>query len=801
MYYRGSGQFIQMTSINTKQWKRVEELFHKLLDLPEEDYGARLKDIEREHPELAADVKQLVHAHRESGAFLAGTVSDEFIVTEGERIGPWEVRQKIGEGGMSTVYLARRADGAFEREVAVKFLHGLFPGRQMIERLKQEQSILAGLNHPNICSLVDAGVTKNGRPYFIMEYVEGVPADTYCEAGTRSADEILNLFEQICEAVIYAHQHLVVHRDLKPGNILVNSNGRVKLLDFGIAKLVSEDPELDVSNTKTALHLMTPEYASPEQIEYKSVTTRSDIYSLGLLLCKLLTGELPYDLKGKTPLEMGTTILEAAPQKPSSLLNKDKAGEREVYSKRSAEIRGDLDNIILKALRKDPERRYRSADQFLEDIRNFRADRPVSARAESVVYRSRKFMKRNRTGVASAAFVLMLIVASALFSIRQAAIATSQRQLAEQRLMDVRQLTTSLMFDLHDSISDLPGSTPAREQIANIAREYLDLLGEIENPDTGLLLELAAAHRKIGDLLGNPTTSNLGRRGAALHEYEQAAGMLDRVDPDDRGRRDFLRQAALLDEKRADLYGSTGNLTEAESYQRSSVERFHSILEQFPDSVSEFSYAVSLLKFGDLLGHPNFSNLGMPDSSLVYYNRSEPLLSALAAQHRASVRYIRYNGLIHERLGVLHDYLGDFESAIKHLETSKEFRDLFLELDPNNTNAIRDRAVSLEKMAQIYQAEGLLTEARSAFTEAFETYKWLWETDPGNTVASQSLAVSHIHLGDLSFHKERPNFGDPETARDHFLESRQILTRLQVHDSTNTRTSFLLNLVENRLKQ
>lgn len=788
-----------MKHLTAAQWKRVESLFHQTLELSPNERQKRLCEIKESDPLLAADLEKMVSAHQKSGAFLSGTVADDLSVANGERIGPWEIRKEIGRGGMSTVYLAERVDGRFERKVAIKFLHGLFPGKRMVERMKTEQNILAALDHENICGLLDAGVTENGRPYFIMEYVNGTPIDLYCERENLTVDQTLQLFEQVCEAVQHAHQRLIVHRDLKPGNILVNKEGKIKLLDFGISKIVSEEPELDITNTKTALHLMTPEYASPEQVRYKSVTTSADVYALGLVLCKLLTGELPYNVKQKSPLEIGNVILQAEPEKPSTLGN---SGLTLLARKPELKkmLKGDLDNIILMALRKDPERRYSSVDQLLQDIKNYRTDRPVIGRPESFTYMAGKFIKRNRTVVAAASATVLVLIIAVVFSVWQAAIATEQRQIAEARLLDVRDLTGSLMFDIHDAIVPLSGSTPARELIAEKALEYLGELSEIEGDNPELNLELAASYRKIGDLLGNPTTSNLGRSREALESYELAENRLNRIGEENSSIRDLTRQKALLFEKKSDVLASVGNLEQSENYQRMSVQLFYDLMNESQDQQSEFSYAISMLKLGDLLGHPNFTNLQMPDSSLKYYREAESIFKTHAKQAPDDLRIIRYNGLIYERLGVIYDFLGHENEALQNLKVSASYRDQFIELDPINYNALRDRAISYEKMGEIYQKNGLLNEARRSFEKAFETYQWLRDSDPTNTSASQTLAISFLHLGDLAYHDELPSFGDRERSSYYFLQAKEILSQLIEKDSSNTRTAFLLGLVNGRLE-
>jgi len=782
--------------MNTEEWNRSSELFQKAIELPVTEQEDFLAGLDKTVPDLSDAVRNLVKAHYQAGTFLSGTVADTIQVNTGDRIGSYEIREQIGQGGMSTVYRATRADGQFEREVAVKFLHGLFPGKEMMSRLHKEQNILAQLSHANICRLLDAGVTENGRPYFIMEYVDGTSIDEYCSEHKLTVFEILDLFIQVLEAVQYAHQRLIVHRDLKPSNILVSKNGEVKLLDFGIAKIVSEDSESDVMKTKTGLFLMTPEYASPEQINNDIITTSSDIYSLGLILCKLLTGELPYNIQSDNPLEIGKVITATKPAKPSSIAADQKNGR----SIESSQLKGDLDNIILKALRKDPEERYQSIGQMFQDLQNFRLDLPVSARSESATYRLRKFVKRHKVAVVVSAATLIFICASALVAIRQANIADEQREIAEQRLADIRDLTSSMMFEIDDALQPIPGTTPVREMIADNTIGYLDRLSELENKDVSHQLELASSYRRVGSLLGNPTQSNLGKPARAHENLNKSLALVNAALSKGE-REELLKEKALILEKRGDVLVALGQLEQAKIDQGSAAELFDLLHHQHPESGYEFMKAVVFLKLGDLLGNPKFTNMGLPDSSLVYYTKAEDIFDRHYLQLPRDTRNVRFKGLIYERFGDIYDLKDQNQKALQHFSLSMEFRKTYAELAPLNTNAIRDLAVSHEKVAQIHLQQNNLEAAKKNYQESFSTFEWLAKRDSSNAGAIQSLAISHIQLGDLAYHPDQPSFGDNKTALHHFNESKSLLIKVNEIDSTNARNSFLMNLVTNRLSR
>jgi serine/threonine protein kinase len=339
----------------------------------------------------------------------------------GRLIGPYRIVRTIGQGGMGAVYLAERADAQYRGHVAIKLCNALFATPVAMDRLRAERQILANLDHPNIARLLDGGTTAEGMPYLIMEYIEGAPIDVYADQRQLSLRERLSLFRDVCAAVHYAHQHLVVHRDIKPSNILVTTDGRVKLLDFGIAKLLDEANRDGLASQYTVAEqrLLSPEYASPEHIIGRPITTASDIYSLGVLLYKLLAGRLPHDFEGRTLLDLERLVATVTPESPSTKAVQTipnvpppalvARARRMTPEKLGRALRGDLDNIVMLALRTEPERRYRSANQFGEDIRRYLTGLPVAARRDTWRYRSGKFVRRHPFGVGVAIASVLLL--------------------------------------------------------------------------------------------------------------------------------------------------------------------------------------------------------------------------------------------------------------------------------------------------------------------------------------------------------------------------------------------------------
>ncbi|HSE41377.1 MAG TPA: protein kinase, partial [Acidobacteriota bacterium] len=415
--------------MSVEKFAKVGELFHSALQLPAEDRIAFLKDSCAGDESLLREVESLLAAHGSAEGFMQTpafenlNLSVEDQLTEGQLIGPYKIIRVIGRGGMGAVYLAVRADERFHKSVAIKLIKRGMATDDILKRFHNEQQILGNLDHLNIARLLDAGSTENGLPYFIMEYVEGLPIDQYCNQHSLSITRRLELFQQVCSAVSYAHRNLVVHRDIKPSNIFVTQEGTPKLLDFGVAKILQTDPA--ERSTMTGMHFMTPEYASPEQAQGQQVTTLSDVYSLGVLLYELLTGHFPYPLKNRSTIEILRTITETQPQLPSTVILKAKDGSvstdpdfvsktREGSADRLRKrLRGDLDNIVLMALRKEPQRRYQSVDQLSDDIRRHLNGLPITAHKDTIVYRASRFILRNRVAVTIVVLSLLILAFSA----------------------------------------------------------------------------------------------------------------------------------------------------------------------------------------------------------------------------------------------------------------------------------------------------------------------------------------------------------------------------------------------------
>ncbi len=491
------------------EWSKIKELFHQTLDLT---VSEREKFLAEQDGFVRSEVTELISSHENANNFIAESVVVEYGLHGssliGKQIGSYKLLEIIGTGGMGTVFRAEKE--GFGKNFAVKLIKRGMDTDAILRRFQLERQILSRLEHPNITRLLDGGTTDDGLPYFVLEYIEGLPVTRFCDEHQFDIKERLELFRQICSAVKYAHQNLIVHRDLKPSNILVTNEGIPKLLDFGIAKLLN--PE-DFENTETQARMFTPEYASPEQLNGLPITTASDVYSLGVILYELLSGQRPFKSNRKSQQGIVNLILTEEPVRPSAVSKSEietlkydgrKTKSETPYSKSKIQnpksLRGDLDNIILKALRKEPERRYQSVQELIEDIRRHLVGLPVSATADSSYYRFSKFVQRHWQGMILSSLVLTIIMAISSFAVWQGIAADRERQKAEKRLTEIRNVAKSLMNETNDSLAKIPGNVAVQKALAEKSVALLDSLANEETDDAVLLAELADAYTKLANI-------------------------------------------------------------------------------------------------------------------------------------------------------------------------------------------------------------------------------------------------------------------------------------------------------------
>jgi eukaryotic-like serine/threonine-protein kinase len=544
-------------------WREARRLFHACIDLDAKD---RADLLAREHavdPGIKAEVESLLAHADENDGFMERAAAEAGIVSVlrgspvGQRVGAYEIVELLAEGGMGGVYKAVRADDQYRQQVAIKLVRRGLEGEAMLARFKAERQILASLAHPHIARMLDGGLTEDGLPYFVMELIEGEAIDLYCERRRLSVAQRLELFCDVCEAVQYAHQNLTVHRDLKPGNILVTESGVVKLLDFGIAKVL--DAGGPANATITVLRAMTPEYSSPEQLKGEPVTTATDVYSLGVILYRLLSGCSPYRAAASEPYALAREVCDTEPAKPSVAL-----AERTNVALRK-QLEGDLDGIVLMALRKERDKRYASAQQLSDDIRRHLARLPVLARQSTWRYRSGRFLDRNKLVVSAVAFVVMALVAGIVSTAWQARIAAGERDRAQRHFNSVRELANAFMFEFHDAIKNLSGALPARQLVVAKALTYLDGLAAEAGDDLSLQRELATAYEKVGDLQAGYGAAHLGDTEGALRSYRKALSLRESSaqaaagDPGGPGAQESLRRLITTQGKLGDLLVAIGD--------------------------------------------------------------------------------------------------------------------------------------------------------------------------------------------------------------------------------------------------
>jgi eukaryotic-like serine/threonine-protein kinase len=683
----------------------------------------------------------------------------------GQRCGPYQIVREIGRGGMGAVYLAGRVDDEFKQRVALKVLRTGINAEEVLRRFRHERQILATLDHPNIARLLDGGSTASGEPYLVMDYVEGTPLDQFCDNNRLSIPERIELFRQLCAAVQYVHQNLIVHRDLKPGNILVRADRVVKLLDFGIAKILKPDMMASVADATRANELlMTPAYASPEQARGEPITTVSDVYSLGIVLYELLTGQRPYRPRTDSALEIVRSICEDEPPRPSTIVTRiDKpgqpAGQVEARKrgtdpeKLKLRLKGDLDNILLKALRKEPQRRYASVEQFSADLERHLHNLPVLAHDDSRWYRAQKFIQRNRIAVVAAGVTTIALLTGIVATTMEARIASRERARAESRFQDVRKLASTMMFDVNDLIQNLPGSTPARSLIATTGTQYFDSLAREAQGDASLQQELVEGYLRVGDVEGDPFGSNLGHTREAIDSFRKAlaiATTLTAQQPRDIKARQLLARSHLA---LADVLAFGGKVDEAYEHAGKAVEAYQVVNDAQPgDEKSQLDLSGAYERRGDIVGGAQSINLGKTTEALADYEKSLSLVPQIPASNPLGSRAARVRAVMLSKIGRVQGRMGHWAVAESDYQQALALATQLTAADPLNQRSIELVSGILNQLGFAQESLSELPAAQASFQRAAEFNEAALRADPNNSHAGENVMVTQKNLGDLYFH-------------------------------------------------
>lgn len=781
----------------TKHFKRVQTVFDEVILLRDDRRETRLAELCGADDVLHSDVSSLLAAlveERHVSGSLRGASGADRNALPHRQVGPYEIESLLGRGGMGAVYLAHRADGQYTRKVAIKLIDLPLATNLFRERFRNERQILAGLDHPLIARMLDGGVSTDGDPYLVMEYVQGAPIHTYCTQHGLPLRERLKLFQGVCEAVQFAHQNLVVHRDLKPDNILVDNEGKPHLLDFGTAKLLStSDVDTKSAFTREGFLSFTPQYASPEQVLGKPITTASDTYSLGVLLYVLLSNTLPYELKDFSTEEMFRVICEQSPRRIVAALEF------------KAPLGGDLEAIVNKALRKEPERRYGTAQQMHLDVQAYLDNRPVPARNGTLRYKAVKLVKRNRLSFVIAVLLTMSLIGGSLAVLWQARIANRQRRIAEARSTDLRELSNSLLSELDEAIKQIPGSTSAQHLLVTRVLEHLDRMAQDAHGDRIAEMDLAAAYTQLGKLQGDGYEQNLGDKPGAVKSLDKAIAIalpLAAAYPRDPA---VLTALARAQDARGEVLSlADDNQGAAESLQ-ASIKTYQQLLE-LPGATPQLIFEAADVYdiYGDLLGQD--TGFGDTAGALENYRKAIDMDHRILSIDPGYMRVRRGLVTMQMKLGNIQletdpsAALGEFEGALRANDALPKAEQDRLNMQRLRAALLRKKGVALSELQKYF-------EAGPVFRESFARYKHLSDSDPKDLRALEDLkrlleneAESYVDAADLiSSGPANARQFNLRHAEELYFEEEAVLKRLIATDAKDIGFKTALDFADVRL--
>jgi eukaryotic-like serine/threonine-protein kinase len=703
---------------SAEHWLKAETIFHEAVGLSEPERTAVLESRCNGDTALMEELRALLLAcEAEQAHQHAATEQSEF---PSPRVGAYRIDRLLGRGGMGAVYLAHRDDGQFEQQVAIKIIDMPLVTELFRERFRSERQILASLSHPYIARLLDGGVSDTGELYLAMEYIEGVSITRFCDEHTLSVTARLQLFRSVCQAVQYAHQSLVVHRDLKPDNILVVADGTPRLLDFGTAKILTPPgPGSELDLTRKGMQTFTPRYASPEQVLGRPITVASDTYSLGVLLFTLLTGQHPYELTEFSTEEMVRVICHQPPRRPSEV---------------KPSLNADLDSIVLKALRKEPQERYTTTEQLLLDVEAYLQNRPVQARRGSLRYRAGKFAQRNKLALVAAS-LLLLGIGGILWQSREANL---QRRRAEARSADLRELSNSLLSELDEALKDIPGSTGAQKLLVSRVLLHLDRMAKDTRGDRQTELDLIKAYTRLGNVQGNVYYQNVADTAGALTSFNKAlalAASLAAASPKDV---DVLRAQAAALEARGEALSQVGDAQASASSLQDAVGIYDRVI-RLPNVTPALIFEAAIAT--ETLGNEMAEDSGLADIASgveAYHHALDMDMLAL----KLDPNYVA----VRRGIPVMHIHIGNAMLDTDPAEALNEFRyalqleDALPSEEKLKMHQVVMRALLTGKEAEAYVELGQYSKAWPLFADARQVFQQLADTDKNDAAAKGYLA-------------------------------------------------------------
>ena len=729
------------------RWIHVKAVFQEAISREPGARGEYLAAKCEDDAELRVAVERLLTAHNRSGGFLelpaaveGGLIDAIPVAPPASQLGPYRILRELGHGGMGTVYLAERDDRDLKRTVAIKVVN--VASRSLVKRFRTEIGVLAGLEHPGIARLYDAGATPDGVPYLVMEFVDGDDLLRYCDRRHLSIADRLRLFQRICDAVQYAHQNFIVHRDLKPSNILVTPEGEPKLLDFGIAKLLSAGAE-DGDETAVFARALTPEYSSPEHVRGERVTAASDVYSLGVVLYELLTGAKPYRITSRTAAGIERAVSEQEPSSPSAVVvPPDAAAARATTGDRlRVQLQGDIETIVLKTLQTEASQRYATAADLAQDVQRHLDGYPVDARPNTMSYRAAKFLRRHRRSVAAAGVALASLIGGLTVAMWQAHAARVERDHATERVHDVQRLANSLIFKIHDGVTNLPNSTPVRRMIIEEALRYLEALRNDPAADESLRIELSQAYQRIGTVQGQGNVANLGDRRAAIDSFTKGLDVLKPLMTNP-----AAHQAAAIQ------YGGTAlslATTEVVAGDKTLAEAAVRDAESVASRLVAASGATDASKRLLASVHFQYALITAGEESLAHWKTAGDIFEALLSARPDDPDRQRNVALVHKYLGSIYTDRGDYQAAFVHHARARDLDGQRLAANPSNRLAQTDVALDLANTGRVLELTGKQADAISDYERSLAIRQQLADSDPRDVFALGRVAYAHSRLANL----------------------------------------------------